>query len=129
MPRQWGAACARRKPSLTQSLGSYISSSRQLDETMPSPQGGGYLSLSLESLLHLNWTRNGFIPMVGPHDVLFTNCCILMYQNKSPHCVPLWVLFKSKGPTGAACGVSFFFLLYAAWVRSRAERPSVSYTK
>ena len=23
----------------------------------------------------------------------------------------------------------FFFLLYAAWVRSRAERPSVSYTK
>ena len=22
-----------------------------------------------------------------------------------------------------------FFLLYAAWVRSRAERPSVSYTK
>ena len=24
---------------------------------------------------------------------------------------------------------SFFFLLYAAWVRSRAERPSVSYTK
>ena len=25
--------------------------------------------------------------------------------------------------------VFFFFLLYAAWVRSRAERPSVSYTK
>ena len=25
--------------------------------------------------------------------------------------------------------VAFFFLLYAAWVRSRAERPSVSYTK
>ena len=24
---------------------------------------------------------------------------------------------------------NFFFLLYAAWVRSRAERPSVSYTK
>ena len=24
---------------------------------------------------------------------------------------------------------SVFFLLYAAWVRSRAERPSVSYTK
>ena len=24
---------------------------------------------------------------------------------------------------------SCFFLLYAAWVRSRAERPSVSYTK
>ena len=24
---------------------------------------------------------------------------------------------------------SLFFLLYAAWVRSRAERPSVSYTK
>ena len=24
---------------------------------------------------------------------------------------------------------SYFFLLYAAWVRSRAERPSVSYTK
>ena len=23
----------------------------------------------------------------------------------------------------------FFFLLYAAWVRSRAERPSVSYSK
>ena len=69
--------------------------------------GGRYLSLCLEFLLHLNWTRNGFIPMVGRHDVLFTNCCILMYQNKSPHFVPLWVLFlcKSKGPTGAACGV------------------------
>ena len=26
-------------------------------------------------------------------------------------------------------GRCFFFLLYAAWVRSRAERPSVSYTK
>ena len=26
-------------------------------------------------------------------------------------------------------GGMFFFLLYAAWVRSRAERPSVSYTK
>ena len=25
--------------------------------------------------------------------------------------------------------VPIFFLLYAAWVRSRAERPSVSYTK
>ena len=25
--------------------------------------------------------------------------------------------------------VVYFFLLYAAWVRSRAERPSVSYTK
>ena len=25
--------------------------------------------------------------------------------------------------------MGFFFLLYAAWVRSRAERPSVSYTK
>ena len=25
--------------------------------------------------------------------------------------------------------IPFFFLLYAAWVRSRAERPSVSYTK
>ena len=27
------------------------------------------------------------------------------------------------------CEPSAFFLLYAAWVRSRAERPSVSYTK
>ena len=27
-----------------------------------------------------------------------------------------------------APGSSAFFLLYAAWVRSRAERPSVSYT-
>ena len=26
-------------------------------------------------------------------------------------------------------GLHLFFLLYAAWVRSRAERPSVSYTK
>ena len=26
-------------------------------------------------------------------------------------------------------GSGFFFLLDAAWVRSRAERPSVSYTK
>ena len=26
-------------------------------------------------------------------------------------------------------GQVYFFLLYAAWVRSRAERPSVSYTK
>ena len=26
-------------------------------------------------------------------------------------------------------GFGYFFLLYAAWVRSRAERPSVSYTK
>ena len=72
------------------------------------PTGGGwYLSICLEFLLHLNWSRNGFIPMVGRHYVLFTNCCILMYQNKSPHIVPLWVLFlcKSKGPTGAACGV------------------------
>ena len=25
--------------------------------------------------------------------------------------------------------MGLFFLLYAAWVRSRAERPSVSYTK
>ena len=33
-------------PSLTQSLGSYISTSRQLDETMPSPQGGGGTSLT-----------------------------------------------------------------------------------
>ena len=72
------------------------------------PTGGGrYLSLCLEFLIHLNWSRNGFIPMVGRHDVLFTNCCILMYQNKSPHIVPLWVLFlcKRKGPPGAACGV------------------------
>ena len=30
-----------------------------------------------------------------------------MYQNMSPHIVPLWVLFlcKSKGPTGAASGI------------------------
>ena len=28
--------------------------------------------------------------MVGWHYVLFTNCCILMYQNKSPHIVLLW---------------------------------------
>ena len=45
-----------------------------------------------------------------------------------------------SGSTGAQTGVSSnrlalswlttnFFLLYAAWVRSRAERPSVSYTK
>ena len=27
------------------------------------------------------------------------------------------------------CAFDTFFLLYAAWVRSRAERPSVSYTK
>ena len=37
------------------------------------------------------------------------------------------------GPELPAGGVSSnlcpFFLLYAAWVRSRAERPSVSYTK
>ena len=26
-------------------------------------------------------------------------------------------------------GEAYFFLVYAAWVRSRAERPSVSYTK
>ena len=73
----------------------------------PPHRGGRYLSICLEFLLHLNWSRNGFTPMVGRHYVLFTNCCILMYQNKSPHIVPLWVLFlcKSKGPTGAACGV------------------------
>ena len=29
----------------------------------------------------------------------------------------------------ALCENTSFFLLYAAWVRSRAERPSVSYTK
>ena len=39
--------------------------------------------------------------------LFFTNCCILFYQCKSPHIVPLWFLFlcKSKGPLGAACGV------------------------
>ena len=30
---------------------------------------------------------------------------------------------------GGTCHNDNFFLLYAAWVRSRAERPSVSYTK
>ena len=29
----------------------------------------------------------------------------------------------------SSLAVQVFFLLYAAWVRSRAERPSVSYTK
>ena len=32
-----------------------------------------------------------------------------------------------KSMNGTLCYL--FFLLYAAWVRSRAERPSVSYTK
>ena len=50
-------------------------------------------------------------------------------------------IIMDPGHTGAAwgryrnrlsqiwCRGLFFFLLYAAWVRSRAERPSVSYTK
>ena len=32
-------------------------------------------------------------------------------------------------PSSARVSLVIFFLLYAAWVRSRAERPSVSYTK
>ena len=39
-------------------------------------------------------------------------------------------LLCSKVPCwGTLMAALFFFLLYAAWVRSRAERPSVSYTK
>ena len=34
-----------------------------------------------------------------------------------------------RGRSDACFLIDFFFLLYAAWVRSRAERPSVSYTK
>ena len=36
------------------------------------------------------------------------------------------LLLDQRARTRGAAG---FFLLYAAWVRSRAERPSVSYTK
>ena len=36
---------------------------------------------------------------------------------------------QKEGFTGAEAIYLVFFLLYAAWVRSRAERPSVSYTK
>ena len=39
-------------------------------------------------------------------------------------------LVRNKGAKGIMCPPwSFFFLLDAAWVRSRAERPSVSNTK
>ena len=44
----------------------------------------------------------------------FALCCL----GKIPGGTPFSQLHKSG-----------FFLLYAAWVRSRAERPSVSYTK
>ena len=35
----------------------------------------------------------------------------------------------ASGLVKVICRTEDFFLLYAAWVRSRAERPSVSYTK
>ena len=39
-----------------------------------------------------------------------------------------WVRSRAERPSVSYTKVGFF-LLYAAWVRSRAERPSVSYTK
>ena len=38
-------------------------------------------------------------------------------------------LAQDVSDTVILTAIGFFFLLYAAWVRSRAERPSVSYTK
>ena len=40
-----------------------------------------------------------------------------------------WLFTLFSGPFGRRKARFLFFLLYAAWVRSRAERPSVSYTK
>ena len=39
-----------------------------------------------------------------------------------------WIEVEGGGWTRGLC-LKYFFLLVAAWVRSRAERPSVSYTK
>ena len=41
----------------------------------------------------------------------------------------VWGMYDRLCTGGVADGTRVFFLLYAAWVRSRAERPSVSYTK
>ena len=42
----------------------------------------------------------------------------------------LWLKGFGSSRSGSSLNrLAFFFLLYAAWVRSRAERPSVSYTK
>ena len=44
-------------------------------------------------------------------------------------CLPICHGHQQKGIARANGVNNFFFLLDAAWVRSRAERPSVSYTK
>ena len=70
---------------------SSTSSSRLLDGTMPSPQGGGGASLSAwKFLFYLNWTRNGYIPMIGRHYAFVHKLLhLVLPEQVTTHCTSL----------------------------------------
>ena len=74
---------------------------------------------ALPSLLFLQ----GLVPIFTlPGDKMFQARGLCSHKQRPP-------IMHAYGGAKSGMAQAFFFLLYAAWVRSRAERPSVSYTK
>ena len=96
--------------------------------------------LSFDSFFYLALSS---LPLTYPWSILTIDLkgfLSLMDRHVLTHLVAAQTSIKPEIPTPCSASMQFlqrcrgkdrvsFFLLYAAWVRSRAERPSVSYTK